>query len=41
LLIKSYENKNIFNTDAIKNSVKDLTKDSMDEKLIGFWKETG
>lgn len=40
LLIKSYKNKDKFNPNFVKSSVKDLTKDKMDEQLIDLWKET-
>lgn len=40
LLIKSYENKNLFDPEKIKEKVIDLTKENMDKELINFWKET-
>lgn len=40
LLVKSYKNNFIFNSETIKETVKDLTKDNMDKELIKFWKET-
>ncbi|MFO0743486.1 MAG: glycosyltransferase [Candidatus Paceibacterota bacterium] len=40
LLLESYKNKDVFDTKIIKDSVKDLTKDNMDKKLIELWKET-
>lgn len=40
LLVKSYKNKDKFDSEKIKETVKDLTKYNMDKKLIRFWKKT-
>lgn len=40
LLEKAYINKNNFNPEIIKESVKDLTKENMDKELIDLWKNT-
>lgn len=40
LLEKAYINKDNFNSEAIRESVKDLTKENMDKQLIELWKNT-
>lgn len=40
LLEKGYLNKEKFNEEKIKESVKDFTKENMDKELIRLWKET-
>lgn len=40
LLITSYKNKNNFDSEKIRETVKDFTKDNMDKELIELWKET-
>ncbi len=40
MLVESYKNKNIFNPETIKDTVKDFTKDNMDKEMIELWRET-